>query len=371
MKKQGRGAKALTVFKYTLALLATVALLKIAFFPANDEDYAQATGDFSQPTTELSPQRINNTQKLSATIVPDEPTVIRANASGEITDTFVNSGGNAVEGQNLLQVKKTSVSETASTSGGADSADENAAAAAPETTVTWGNITAKASGTVQWDIVIGQTVEIGQEIGTISPNSFHAVAPIKPSQLYTLGDSINNGRLAITDGPAPFLCDSVKTVTGSGAGSQGAGAGAGEGAGMGAAAAGNSSGGPQLRCDIPADQTVYEGVPATLILGSGTTSEVPALPVTAVEGRFREGVVYAPAKDGGKPTKIKVELGANDGTFIEIKRGLKEGQQVLEYVPSYKDEFAGDGSGDGTGTGAGDGSDTGFDESGDDAGSEK
>lgn len=361
MKKQGRGAKALTVFKYTLALLATVALLKIAFFPANDEDYAQATGDFSQPTTELSPQRINNTQKLSATIVPDEPTVIRANASGEITDAFVNSGGNAVEGQNLLQVKKTSVAETASTSGGADSADGNAAAAAPETTVTWGNITAKASGTVQWDIVIGQTVEIGQEIGTISPNSFHAVAPIKPSQLYTLGDSINNGRLAITDGPAPFLCDSVKTVTGSGAGSQGAGAGAGEGAGMGAAAAGNSSGGPQLRCDIPADQTVYEGVPATLILGSGTTSEVPALPVTAVEGRFREGVVYAPAKDGGKPTKIKVELGANDGTFIEIKRGLKEGQQVLEYVPSYKDEFAGDGSGDGTG----------FDESGDDAGSEK
>ena len=162
---------------------------------------------------------------------------------------------------------------------------------------------------MQWDIVIGQTVEIGQEIGTISPNSFHAVAPIKPSQLYTLGDSINNGRLAITDGPAPFLCDSVKTVTGSGAGSQGAGAGAGDGAGMGAAAAGNSSGGPQLRCDIPADQTVYEGVPATLILGSGTTSEVPALPVTAVEGRFREGVVYAPAKDGGKPTKIKVELG--------------------------------------------------------------
>lgn len=369
MKKQGRGAKALTVFKYTLALLATVALLKIAFFPANDEDYAQATGDFSQPTTELSPQRINNTQKLSATIVPDEPTVIRANASGEITDAFVNSGGNAVEGQNLLQVKKTSVSETASTSGGADSADENAAAAAPETTVTWGNITAKASGTVQWDIVIGQTVEIGQEIGTISPNSFHAVAPIKPSQLYTLGDSINNGRLAITDGPAPFLCDSVKTVTGSGAGSQNTDAG--EGAGMGAAAAGNSSGGPQLRCDIPADQTVYEGVPATLILGSSTTSEVPALPVTAVEGRFREGVVYAPAKDGGKPTKIKVELGANDGTFIEIKRGLKEGQQVLEYVPSYKDEFAGDGSGDGTGTGAGDGSDTGFDESGDDAGSEK
>lgn len=364
MKKQGRGAKALTIFKYTLALLATVALLKIAFFPANDEDYAQATGDFSQPTTELSPQRINNTQKLSATIVPDEPTVIRANASGEITAAYVNSGGNAVEGQYLLQVKKTSVSETASTSGSANSHEEGASAATPETIVTWGNITAKASGTVQWDIVIGQTIEIGQEIGTISPNSFHAVAPIKPSQLYTLGDSINNGRLAITDGPAPFLCDSVKTVTGSGGGSQRTGAGDASGRG---AAAGNSSGGPQLSCDIPAGQTVYEGVPATLILGSGTTSEVPALPVTAVEGRFREGVVYAPAKDGGKPTKIKVELGANDGTFIEIKRGLKDGQQVLEYVPSYKDNSAGDG----TGTGTGDGSDTGFDESGDDAGSEK
>lgn len=363
MKKPGRGAKTLTFFKYTLAFLATVALLKIAFFPANDEDFAQATGDFSQPTTELSPQRINNTQKLSATIVPDEPTVIRANASGEITDAYVNSGGNAVEGQNLLQVKKTSISDVASTSGSADFGDENAAAAAPETTVTWGNITAKASGTVQWDIVIGQTVEIGQEIGTISPNTFHAVAPIKPSQLYSLGDSISNGKLAITDGPAPFLCDSVKTVTGSGAGS--AGAGAGDGAGMGAGAAGGSSGGPQLRCDIPANQTVYEGVPATLILGSGTTSEVPALPVTAVEGRFREGVVYAPAKDGGKPTKIKVELGANDGTFIEIKRGLKEGQQVLEYVPSFKDEFATGGAGS-EGSGSEDSGDSGDSDSGSD-----
>ena len=198
MKKQGRGAKALTVFKYTLALLATVALLKIAFFPANDEDYAQATGDFSQPTTELSPQRINNTQKLSATIVPDEPTVIRANASGEITDAYVNSGGNAVEGQNLLQVKKTSVSETASTSGGADSDEEHAAAAAPETTVTWGNITAKASGTVQWDIVIGQTVEIGQEIGTISPNSFHASREPMTMEDSRSGATIETGAVFMT-----------------------------------------------------------------------------------------------------------------------------------------------------------------------------
>lgn len=347
MKKQGRGAKALTIFKYTLAFLATVALLKIAFFPSNEEKALEVTGDFAQPTAELSPQAINNTVKLSASILPDEPTVIRANASGEITDAYVNSGDFASAGQNLLSVKKTSVSEAAAGAGagaaaaGAGAAEgedgAEAAAAVPTTTVTWGNITAKASGTVQWNIVIGQTVEIGQEIGTISPSSYHAVAAIKPNQLYSLGDAINNGKLSITDGPAPFLCDEVKTVTAGNSSASGSAAGsAGAGAGAGASAA--SAGGPQLRCDIPADQTVYEGVPATLILGSGTTEEVQALPVTAVEGRYREGSVYLPGEGDEKPKKVKVELGANDGKFIEIKKGLEPGQKVLKFVPSFKDD---------------------------------
>lgn len=340
MKKQGRGAKALTIFKYTLAFLATIALLKIAFFPANEEEPLEATGDFSQPTTELTPQKINNTIKLSASILPDEPTTIRANASGEITDAYVNSGGFATAGQALLQVKKTEVSENPAQRG----SDEEGAAPASTTTVKWGNITSRASGTVQWNIVVGQTVEIGQELGTISPSSYHAVAAIKPNQLYSLGDTINNGRLAITDGPAPFLCDDIKTVT---AGNPGASSGSAAGAAGAAPTGGSSASGPQLRCSIPGDQTVYEGVPATLILGGGSTEDVQALPVTAVEGRFREGTVYLPGDNGEKPKKIKVELGANDGKFIEIKKGLKPGQQVLEFVPSFKDDKAGktDGAG--------------------------
>lgn len=345
MKTQGRGAKALTIFKYTLALLATIALLKLAFFPTHEEEPLEATGDFSQPTAELSPRKINNTIKLSASILPDEPTTIRANASGEITDAYVNSGGFATAGQALLQVKKTEISE-APAQGGSGEEDQ---APTPTTTVKWGNITSRASGTVQWNIVVGQTVEIGQELGTISPRSYHAVASIKPNQLYSLGDTIKNGRLAITDGPAPFLCDDIRIVT---AGNSGTPFGAASGTTGAAQTGGSSASGPQLRCSIPGDQTVYEGVPATLILGGGAAEDVQTLPVTAVEGRFREGTVYLPGKNGEKPKKVKVELGVNDGKFIEIKNGLKPGQQVLKFVPSYKDDKADKATGSGGDTDA-------------------
>lgn len=373
MKNEKRGAKIARGLKYSLLVLATVSLVKIAFFPANEEPVHVSEGDFAQPTTMLTKASINNETKLSATILRDAPVPVRATASGEITTVFAGSGQAVNAGQGLIQVKKTTMPAGASTSRGAagatggDGDEAEAAQAAPEPVVTYQNIAAQSGGTVELSVVLGQNVEVGQEIGVISPGKFHAVAQLKPSQLYSMGDSLRSGKLAITDGPAPFLCTEVKIVTTSNAPATGATGGAAAGGAAGAAAsAASSSGsgsGPQIKCGIPDNQTVYEGIPATLTIGGTTTGEVQTLPVTAVEGRFNEGVVFLPAADPAKkPVKRKVQLGPNDGTNIEIKGGLKDGEEVLMFVPASSVEPGADGSGpggsgeggSGSGEGAGD-----------------
>lgn len=373
MKTEKRGAKVARVLKYTLLVLATLSLVKIAFFPSNEETVQVSEGDFAQPTATLANASINNETKLSATILRDAPVPVRATASGEITTVFAGSGQAVNAGQAVIQVKKTTMpsatSSSRATTGGddADSGAAEAAAAAP--VVSYQNIAAQAGGTVELSVVLGQSVEVGQEIGTISPGRFHAVAQLKPSQLYSMGDSLRSGTLAITDGPAPFLCTEIKIVTTSNAPStSGSGAGgAGAAAAASAGAAAGSGSGPQIRCGIPDDQTVYEGIPATLTIGGSTTGDVPTLPVTAVEGRFNEGVVFLPASDPTKkPVKRKVELGPNDGTNIEIKGGLKEGEEVLMFVPASAAEPGAAGQGSGSG-GEGSGSETSGSEGSDDA----
>ncbi len=334
MKNKKRGAGLLRAFKYALLTLATLSLVKIAFFPGGDEPQLVGDGDFSQPTVMLEKNTINNEAKLAATILRDAPTPIRATASGEITAVYVSSGQVVGQGSSLIQVKSTTTPAGAATA----TDDEDAAAVAPE--VRYQDIPARAGGTVSMDVVIGQVVEVGQEIGTISPNSFHAMAQPKPGQLYSMGDALRSGSLSITDGPGPFLCTEVKIVTvGQTPSSGGA-------AGM-AADDAASAGGPQIRCDIPDDQTVYEGIPATLTIGGAVTGEVNTLPVSAVEGRFNEGIVYLPADDPSqKPVRRKVQLGPNDGTNIEIKGGLREDEEVLMFVPAVsRDENDGDGTG--------------------------
>ncbi len=334
MKNKKRGAGLLRAFKYALLTLATLSLVKIAFFPGGDEPQLVGDGDFSQPTVMLEKNTINNEAKLAATILRDAPTPIRATASGEITAVYVSSGQVVGQGSSLIQVKSTTTPAGAATA----TDDEDAAAVAPE--VRYQDIPARAGGTVSMDVVIGQVVEVGQEIGTISPNSFHAMAQPKPGQLYSMGDALRSGSLSITDGPGPFLCTEVKIVAvGQTPSSGGA-------AGM-AADDAASAGGPQIRCDIPDDQTVYEGIPATLTIGGAVTGEVNTLPVSAVEGRFNEGIVYLPADDPSqKPVRRKVQLGPNDGTNIEIKGGLREDEEVLMFVPAVsRDENDGDGTG--------------------------
>ncbi len=335
MQPKSRRATTFQVLKLVFLGLLAISLVKIAFFP-NQEDTTDiaGTGNFITPTVVASKGTIDNTLELTGTIVRNEPTTVKATAGGEIVWVYANSGDYVGYGQPILQVKRVSYVDSA----GQTVSDPAAAGDDASITVqtAYANITATNSGTINWDIVPGQQIEVGQPVGSISPASFHAVASIKPSQLYAIGENPQSAKVEIKDGPAPFLCDAVKVESGSGAPTA-SGSGSTESTSN-TPSTGSAS--PQIRCDIPADQTVFDGLPAVIKIGGQTNEDVLTVPVTAVEGRYREGIVYVPNPDDPQaaPRKQKVQLGVTDGMYIEIKGGLQEGDEVLQFVPVRKNQ---------------------------------
>jgi multidrug efflux pump subunit AcrA (membrane-fusion protein) len=60
------------------------------------------------------------------------------------------------------------------------------------------------------------------------------------------------------------------------------------------------------------------------------------------------GTVWV-VKDG-EPVERRVSLGLSDGEIVEIRKGLKEGEEVLEFVPGAStNEMGGEDMGQGVG----------------------
>ncbi|MDY2941708.1 MAG: efflux RND transporter periplasmic adaptor subunit [Varibaculum sp.] len=315
--KGGRAQMALKIIRTFIWAVIAVALVKFAFFPSQEPlDEIAAEGNFVLPTVTVENGNIENSIELDATVVRNESKPVKATAEGIITTIYAANGDNVGYGAPILQVKHTDMGETADPD------------AEPTQSVSYVDIYAPASGTLNIDAIVGQATSIGDPVGTIIPNAFHALVTVTPEQLYSLQALPKTATVAITGGPAPFTCTGLKTITG-----------------VGSVTSTEDSDGqqsattPQLRCDIPSEQTVYDGVKAKLQINGGSAKDVLTLPVTAVEGRSGTGNVYLPVSDKrSKPKAVKVQLGLSDGTAIEIKSGLKAGDEVLEYVPGSSDE---------------------------------
>jgi membrane fusion protein (multidrug efflux system) len=71
---------------------------------------------------------------------------------------------------------------------------------------------------------------------------------------------------------------------------------------------------------------------ATVRVQAGTAEDVLVVPVTAVQGSVQTGRVWVVAGDGAQEERA-VGLGLSDGDMIEVREGLTEGEQVLQFVP--------------------------------------
>lgn len=89
----------------------------------------------------------------------------------------------------------------------------------------------------------------------------------------------------------------------------------------------NENGAPEvLQCLINHDITVKQGQNATVVITAEMKEDALLLPISAVAGRVKKGSVNLIVNGEEKVTEVT--LGANDGAYIEILSGLKEGDEV-------------------------------------------
>lgn len=321
-----RFQKIIALIKTGVWIIIAISLVKFAFFPSTGADQSDQpldpSANYGQMTVSPTKADITNTVSVNGNIENDPSTVVKATGSGEVNYIAVADGTYVEAGAMILQVRdeNKNISESAP----ATDPEGNPVPTQSTPTYTYTDITAPASGTLHLSALLGQRFSIGDQLGTIAPSTYSAVATLNADQLYRIQETPSEATVTITNGPAPFTCSGLKIVTPDttqkNTNQQGE---------------NQQSTGIQARCAIPADQKVFPGLGLKMDIVAGSATDVLTLPISAVEGRFQSGFVYIPASDGaGKPEKKPVTLGLTDGEIVEIKEGLTESDSVLEFIPT-------------------------------------
>jgi len=286
------------------------ALVKIAFFadPVID-DSAKPTGEIVEPQVAVALGTIQNDVTLTGTVANDSPVSVKATLSGVVHDVYVSAGQHVDAGTEILRLR--------------------AEITNPDGTsyVDYETVVAPIAGTLAtFTALEGQTFSVGDDVGKVSPASFNVSGTIAPEQQYRLLNQPTEAQVTITGGPAPFTCGglTITAAAGTGTGTEG------------------STSTTTVRCSVPADVTVFPGLAASLVLAGGVADNVLVAPITAVEGSAQTGNVYFVLPDGTTETR-PVTLGLNDGTNVEIKEGLAEGDMILQFIPGATAVVGGDG----------------------------
>lgn len=343
----------LTGLKVLLALVVAAALVKLAFFPDSEQTTptaAQTGFSVSTPLVTVTKADVKSAVDIDGQVVADAPTQVPATAVGTVARLYFDNGAAVTSGEPILTIKKTETVTTTDNgsngsngangssdskgAGSADSSDSDSKAdTTPKTTekVTYIDVYAPATGTINYSVIKDQETTVGTSIASISTGTYSATGTISAAQQYQLTQAPTSATLTIKSGPAPFACGNLKIGTGT------------------ASAPTNSTAAPkdttdassgdgttvQVRCAIPADKKVFPGLKATISIAVGEAKGALTVPLTAVQGNYATGKVWL-VPDPTKPTKTvetTVKLGINDGNQIVVTSGLKEGDSILQFVP--------------------------------------
>ncbi len=344
----------LTGLKVLLALVVTAALVKLAFFPDSEQTAptaAQTGFSVSTPLVTVTKADVKSAVDIDGQVVADAPTQVPATSVGTVARLYFDNGAAVTSGEPILTIKKTETvtttdngsngsngangsSDSKGANGSADSSDSDSKAdTTPKTTekVTYIDVYAPATGTINYSVIKDQETTVGTSIASISTGTYSATGTISAAQQYQLTQAPTSATITIKSGPAPFACNNLKIGTGT------------------ASAPTNSTTAPkdttdassgdgttvQVRCAIPADKKVFPGLKATISIAVGEAKGALTVPLTAVQGNYATGKVWL-VPDPTKPTKTvetTVKLGINDGNQIVVTSGLKEGDSILQFVP--------------------------------------
>ena len=344
----------LTGLKVLLALVVAAALVKLAFFPDSEQTTptaAQTGFSVSTPLVTVTKADVKSAVDIDGQVVADAPTQVPATAVGTVARLYFDNGAAVTSGEPILTIKKTETvtttgngsngsngangsSDSKGANGSADSSDSDSKAdTTPKTTekVTYVDVYAPATGTINYSVIKDQETTVGTSIASNSTGTYSATGTISAAQQYQLTQAPTSATLTIKPGPAPFARGNLKIGTGT------------------ASAPTNSTAAPkdttdassgdgttvQVRCAVPADKKVFPGLKATISIAVGEAKGALTVPLTAVQGNYATGKVWV-VPDPAKPTKTvetTVKLGINDGNQIVVTSGLKEGDSILQFVP--------------------------------------
>jgi uncharacterized membrane protein YgcG len=284
------------------------------------------TGKIPVTNAGVSRGTVENTLKIKGTIKVDPPVTVKADHDGVINHFFFPSGTKVSVGDYLFQVKSEGDPTT-------DESGEGKDAAKP--TVHYYTVLATKSGKISYSKALGDEVAKGDAVGSIHRETFKATGTISPVDQYRLLHLPRTAKVTITGGPAPFNCgglaigDATSADTSSNSGNDNGNI---DGGGDPGSDGGESGGGgASITCEVPEDVKVFDGLSMSMSINAGRAENVLVVPVTAVRGLIDKGYVWVVKH--GKPVRTRVTLGLTDGTVVEVKKGLKDRDQILEFVP--------------------------------------
>lgn len=280
------------------------------------------TLDLGSPTVPVSRGTVANTVSVTGTVVADDAVPVKATAAGTVRTLLVAQGATVAAGQALLEIR---YEEELAPVAGTD-ADGNPTSTPRAPRVRTATVGAPSAGTVTaLDVLVDQIVAVGDKVGAVSPGTLSVTATLTQAEQFRLLTPPATAEVEVQGGPAPFTCSGL--VLGAPAAGDAPDAPSTPDLG-----GGGTGGGTTARCAVPAGVTVFAGMGATVRVQAGTAEDVLVVPVTAVQGTVQSGNVWVLAEDGTEEQR-PVTLGLTDGDQIEVREGLTEGEQVLQFVP--------------------------------------
>lgn len=290
-----------------------------------------STGGPGAPTLELTSPPVPvtrgsvvNTVSAQGTVVADPAVPLKATAAGTVRRLLATAGAPVAPGQALFGIR---VEEQREPVMGTDP-EGNPTMTPQRPRVRTVSVPAPVGGKlVTFDVLVDQVVAVGDKVGSISPGTLSVTAPLTQADQFRLLAPPATAEVTVQGGPAPFTCTGLTL-----------GAAPAEGASdpadgdMGGAPGGATGGGTTARCAVPAGVAVFAGMGATVAVSAGTAENVLVVPITAVQGSVQTGNVWVVGPDGTEEERA-VTLGLTDGEMIEVREGLAEGDQVLQFVP--------------------------------------
>jgi multidrug efflux pump subunit AcrA (membrane-fusion protein) len=305
------------------------AALVVLAFRGGDTGTAAGPGapalELSSPAVPVARGTVTNTVSVTGTVVADSAVTVKATAAGTVRKLLVAAGANVAAGQALLEIR---YEEEVAPATGTD-AEGNPTSTPRPPRIRMATVPAPAAGKLtSLDVLVDQVVAVGDKVGAVSPGTLSVSAALSQADQFRLLAPPATAQVEVQGGPAPFACTGLMlgTPAGDTTGTPDDGSGGAQPTAPGAAA------GTTARCAVPAGVTVFPGMAATMRIEAGVAENVLVVPITAVQGSVQQGNVWIVGADGRQEER-PVVLGLTDGEQVEVREGLGEGDQVLQFVP--------------------------------------